>query len=119
MVGEFRILKELVNCTLRRITKRFYARDIYENENADVYDELMHTFMAVAQPSDDFNSDEMFNRFGFNLYSTLEDAINRNNPWEYCNGGSENEIFHGGGKTGKWTGSTQSSNVALNGPYTH
>ena len=114
--SEFRILKRTCQlCSEEDYKEIYYARDIYENENAvDVYDELMHTFMAVAQPSDDFNSDEMFNRFGFNLYSTLEDAINRNNPWEYCNGGSENEIFpRECGKTGKWTGSTQSSNVAF------
>ena len=64
--SEFRILKRTCQlCSEEDYKEIYYARDIYENENAvDVYDELMHTFMAVAQPSDDFNSDEMFNRFG-------------------------------------------------------
>ena len=104
--SESRLLKRICSTCSPEYREIYYARNVYEKEySIDVYEELIGSFMPTVKSSDNFDSLEMFQNFGFNLFSTLEDAIERQNPWNYCNGGVEQVRFPSRcGVQSKWAG---------------
>ena len=102
--SESRLLKRICSTCSPDYREIYYARNVYEKEySIDVYEELK-SFMPTVKSSDNFDSLEMFQNFGFNLFSTLEDAIERENLELLQRWCGTSAVSKACGVQSKWTG---------------